>query len=69
MTKFAKWSVFCLGMVPFLVLLYRALSNNLGPDPADTLAAETGEWTLRFLLLSLAITPLRNIGGWPKVFP
>lgn len=69
MTKVAKWSVFCLGMVPFLVLLYRALSNNLGPDPADTLAAETGEWTLRFLLLSLAITPLRNIGGWPKLFP
>ena len=69
MTKVAKWSVFCLGLVPFLVLLYRALSNSLGPDPADTLAAETGEWTLRFLLLSLAITPLRNIGGWPKLFP
>lgn len=69
MTKLAKWSVFCLGLVPFLVLLYGALSNTLGPDPADTLATETGEWTLRFLLLSLAITPLRNIGKWPKLFP
>lgn len=64
-----KWCVFCLGLVPFLMLLYGALSNTLGPDPADTLAAETGEWTLRFLLLSLAITPLRSIGGWPKLFP
>lgn len=69
MTKLAKWLVFCLGLVPFFVLLYGALSNTLGPDPADTLAAETGEWTFRFLLLSLAITPLRNIGSWPKLFP
>lgn len=69
MTKLVKWSVFSLGLVPFLILLYGALSNTLGPDPADTLAAETGQWTFRFLLLSLSITPLRNIGGWPKLFP
>ena len=69
MVRVVKWCVFCLGLVPFLMLLYGALSNTLGPDPADTLAAETGEWTLRFLLLSLAITPLRSIGGWPKLFP
>lgn len=68
MRKIAKWSVFCLSLGPFLLLLYGALSNTLGPDPADKLATETGEWTFRFLLLSLSVTPLRNIGAWPKLF-
>lgn len=67
--KVVKWSVFVLGLVPFVILCFGVATNSLGPDPADTLAAETGEWTLRFLLLSLAITPLRAIGGWPKLFP
>ncbi|MGJ8690136.1 MAG: sulfite oxidase heme-binding subunit YedZ [Gammaproteobacteria bacterium] len=69
MTKAVKWVVFVLGLLPLAALLLGVFTNTLGPDPADTLAAETGEWTFRFLLLSLAITPLRNIGGWPKVFP
>lgn len=69
MTKVVKWVVFLLALLPMAVLVVGVLTNTLGPDPADTLAAETGEWTFRFLLLSLAITPLRNIGGWPKVFP
>lgn len=69
MTKVVKWVVFVLALLPLAILLVGVFTNTLGPDPADTLAAETGEWTFRFLLLSLAITPLRNIGGWPKVFP
>lgn len=69
MARIAKWFVFCLSLLPFLALTYGAVSNTLGPDPADTLATETGEWTFRFLLLSLAVTPLRNIAGWPKLFP
>ena len=69
MTKVVKWVVFVLALLPLAALLVGVFTNTLGPDPADTLAAETGEWAFRFLLLSLAITPLRNIGGWPKVFP
>ena len=39
------------------------LQNNLGPDPAQELAKVTGEWTIRFLLLALALTPLRHLTG------
>lgn len=69
MFRFIKSSVFVLSLVPFAMLIYGVLTNNLGPDPADTLATETGEWTLRFLLMSLAVTPVRNMCGWPKLFP
>ncbi len=69
MIRAAKYFIFFLALLPFAVLCWRVLNNTLGPDPADTLAIETGEWALRFLLLSLAITPIRNIGGWPKLFP
>ncbi len=58
-----KVIVFSTCLVPFFSLLISALQNNLGPDPVKTLSLETGEWTLRFLLLTLAITPLRQISG------
>ena len=37
--------------------------NNLGPDPAQELSIETGEWALRFLLITLALTPLAQLTG------
>lgn len=58
-----KVIVFCACLIPFLLLLISALQNNLGPDPVKTLSLETGEWTLRFLLLTLAVSPLRQISG------
>ena len=63
MRKFLKPAVFLLALVPFALLLIRALQNNLGPDPAQELSIETGEWTLRFLLFTLALTPLRDFTG------
>ena len=63
MRKFLKPAVFLLALVPFVLLLIRALQNNLGPDPAQELSIETGEWTLRFLLITLALTPLRDFTG------
>ena len=63
MDIFIKRAVFLLAMIPFALLLVRVLQNNLGPDPAQELAIEPGEWTLRFLLLTLALTPLRNLTG------
>lgn len=64
-----RWLVLLVSLLPFVNLLFAAIQNTLGPDPADTLAIETGLWTLRFLLLSLAITPLRNLSGWAKLMP
>ncbi len=56
--------LFVLALGPFASLLYGALNNNLGPNPAEALTRGTGDWTLRFLCLTLAVTPLRQISGW-----
>lgn len=61
--KFIKPGVFLLALLPFGYVLWRVISNDLGPDPAQELAIETGEWSIRFLLLALAITPLRQLTG------
>lgn len=53
--------VWLLACVPFALQVQGALMNTLGADPAKELALDTGRWTLRFLLMSLAITPLREI--------
>lgn len=66
MNKVLKPAVFLAALVPFAYLLLRIVQNNLGPDPAQELAIETGEWTLRFLLITLTLTPLRQITGRPE---
>lgn len=53
--------------LPAVVLMHAAFTNQLGPDPADELAIRTGEWALRFLILSLAVTPLRHFFGWAGI--
>ncbi len=61
MGKLIKPIVFVIALIPFLVLLIRIFQNDLGPDPVQELSLETGEWTLRFLIIALAMTPLRRI--------
>lgn len=51
--------LFVLCMVPFAWLLYAAIANQLGANPAEALVRSTGDWTLRFLCIVLAVTPLR----------
>ena len=60
----AKPLLFLLALVPFGWLLYGSLANTLGPNPAEHLIRSTGDWVLRFLCLTLAITPLRQWTGW-----
>jgi len=60
----AKPVFFLLALGPFLWLLYGALANALGPNPAEALTRGTGDWVLRFLCLTLAVTPLRQWTGW-----
>jgi sulfoxide reductase heme-binding subunit YedZ len=50
--------------VPFALLAHAALSNGLGANPIEAVTHTTGDWTLRFLLLTLAVTPLRWLTGW-----
>lgn len=61
MVRLVKPVIFFLALTPFVWLLSKVFQNDLGPDPAQALSIETGEWTLRFLLLTLAITPFRQI--------
>ena len=56
--------LFLLALWPFGALLHGALTNGLGANPAEALTRGTGDWTLRFLCLTLAVTPLRQWTGW-----
>jgi sulfoxide reductase heme-binding subunit YedZ len=60
----AKPALFALALLPFAHLLWGALANTLGANPAETLIRSTGDWTLRLLCLTLAVTPLRTLTGW-----
>jgi len=65
--RFAKPLVFGLSLLPFCWLLYAAITQQLGANPAEALIRATGDWTLRFLCLVLAVTPLRVISGTPAL--
>ena len=60
----AKPLLFVLALAPFFWLLYGAIANTLGANPAEALIRSTGDWTLRLLCLTLAVTPLRQATGW-----
>ena len=60
----AKPLLFALCLLPALWLVYGAVANTLGANPAEALIRSTGDWTLRMLCLTLAVTPLRQISGW-----
>ena len=62
-----KTGVFIAALVPFLLLLLRGWQNDLGANPIETVTDTTGIWTLRFLAITLAITPLRRITGQVKL--
>jgi sulfoxide reductase heme-binding subunit YedZ len=54
--------------IPLLLLIIRFLTGRLGADPVRTLLLSTGDWTMRFLLLSLTITPAIELSGWKSLF-
>jgi methionine sulfoxide reductase heme-binding subunit len=63
----AKPVMFALALLPFAWLVYGVITNNLGANPAEYLIRATGDWTLRFLCITLAVTPLRVITGTPPL--
>jgi sulfoxide reductase heme-binding subunit YedZ len=60
----AKPLLFVLALLPFAQLLAGAVLDTLGPNPAEALVRGTGDWVLRFLCITLAITPLRELTGF-----
>lgn len=63
----ARPLVFGLSLLPFAWLLWGAIMGGLGANPAEYLIRSTGDWTLRFLCLTLAVTPLRVVAGLPPL--
>jgi len=63
----AKPLLFAACLLPFAWLVYGAAANRLGANPAQYLTRATGDWTLRFLCLTLAVTPVRVIAGLPTL--
>ena len=63
----AKPLLFAVALLPFAWLLYAAVTDNLGANPAEHLIRAMGDWTLRFLCITLAITPLRVMTGTPAL--
>jgi sulfoxide reductase heme-binding subunit YedZ len=64
--RVAKPLVFVACLVPFLLLIANGLGvgGSLGANPIDKITDVTGTWTLRFVLITLAVTPLRRLTGW-----
>jgi len=60
-----KVMVFLLCLGPVAVLTWKGFHDLLGANPIDVITRTTGRWTLNFLLITLAITPLRRISGMP----
>jgi methionine sulfoxide reductase heme-binding subunit len=62
-----KVGVFGACLSPLVVLAYQALTHNLGANPIDEITDQTGIWTLRLLLITLAVTPARRLTGWNRL--
>jgi sulfoxide reductase heme-binding subunit YedZ len=60
----AKPIVFTAALVPTVWLIWAALTGNLTANPIQELEHQTGLWVLRFLIITLAITPVRRLTGW-----
>ena len=63
----AKPVLFALALLPFAWLFYAAAADQLGANPAEALIRSLGDWTLRFLCLALAVTPLRVLTHTPAL--
>ena len=59
-----KPTVFVASLTPLIYLVWAASSGTLSANPLSDLTNETGVWTLRFVCLTLAVTPLRKFTGW-----
>ncbi len=67
MHRAAKPVLFLAACLPAVWLCWAAVSDQLGANPAEALIRSLGDWSLRFLVLVLLVTPLRTLAGWPAL--
>lgn len=61
-----KVVVFTLSLLPLAYMVFRLLTDQLGANPVEALSHHTGLWAFRFVLLTLAITPLAKLAKWKR---
>jgi sulfoxide reductase heme-binding subunit YedZ len=66
-SRWTKASLFLLCLFPLLLLGWRGFHNELGANPIEYITHKTGDWTLRFLLITLSVTPFRKLLNQPKL--
>lgn len=66
-SQWTKVAVFLLSLVPLGALVWRALHHGLGANPVEFIQLATGDWTLRFLVFTLCITPFRKLFKLPDL--
>lgn len=64
MPRYIKPVVFLLCLLPLAMLVWDGVHDALGANPVEKITHRTGDWSLRFLLITLAVTPLRKVFGW-----
>ena len=67
MRKALRPLLFTASLAPTAWLVWATFTGHLGVNPAETIQLQTGRWALRFLLITLAVTPLRRVTGWNPV--
>ncbi len=65
--RWLKAIVFLVCLLPFVLLTVSVLTNSITGEPVETMTHITGEWALRFLLITLAVTPIRRLFNFPDL--
>ncbi|CAG9295671.1 protein-methionine-sulfoxide reductase heme-binding subunit MsrQ [Celerinatantimonas diazotrophica] len=67
--RLRRWTIFVVALIPFAQLVYGAVYQTLGGDPAKAILLATGFWAMRFLLITLAVSPLVRYLKWRWLMP
>jgi methionine sulfoxide reductase heme-binding subunit len=67
LSPWTKATVFLLGLIPLAILVWKIIHNNLGANPVEFVEHWTGDWTMRFVIITLCITPLRKMLRVPQL--
>lgn len=67
MQRLPKVLIFSAALIPAGLLTYGIFTDGLGANPAEALQTQTGIWALRFMVLTLAVTPVRRLTKWNPI--
>lgn len=62
--KASIWALYVVGLIPAVWTFYLGATDQLGADPVKTFELSLGLWTIRFLILTLIVAPVRDYIGW-----